>query len=209
LTGDVSGLDVTQVLQSSGSPGGVTGRLTGSLAIEGGGGDAASLLRTARGTVSATIADGTLPHLDLVRRIVLAFGKPSGVPPEGAGTAFKRLGGKFALANATLTSDNLTLASRDLDMEGRGSFRLASGEVDVRGDVVLSPELTAQSGTDLRRYAQENGRVIVPATVMGRLDAPSVSIDVAAASRRALGNELKRRATDFLGGLFRKKKGGG
>jgi hypothetical protein len=209
LTGDVSGLDVTQVLQGSGSPGGVTGRLAASLALQGSGADAASLLRTARGTVSATIIDGTLPRLDLVRRVVLAFGKPSGAPPEGTGTAFTRLGGTFALANATLTSDDLRLASRDLDADGRGSFRLDSGAVDARGDVVLSSELTAQSGTDLRRYAQENGRVIVPATVTGRLDAPSVSIDVAAAGRRALGNELKRRATDFLGGLFRKKKGGG
>lgn len=209
LTGEVSGLDVTQVLQGSGSPGGVTGRLAGSLAVQAGGRDAASLLRTARGTISATIADGTLPHLDLVRRIVLAFGKPSGVPPEGAGTAFKSLGGRFALANATLTSDHLTLASRDLDADGRGSFNLESGGVDARADVVLSPELTAQSGTDLRRYAQENGRVIVPATVSGRLDAPSVSIDVAAAAQRALGNELKRRAGDFLSGLFKKKKGGG
>jgi hypothetical protein len=145
----------------------------------------------------------------MVRSIVLAFGKPSGVPPEGAGTAFRSLGGKFALANATLTSDNLTLASRDFDMHGRGSFRLDNGAVDARGDVVLSPELTAQSGTDLRRYAQENGRVIVPATVAGRLDAPSVSIDVVAAGRRAIGNELKRRMSDLLGGLFKKKKEGG
>jgi uncharacterized protein involved in outer membrane biogenesis len=209
LSGEASGLDVTQVLRGSGSPGGVTGRLAASLAVQAGGDDAASLLRTARGTVSATIADGTLPHLDLVRRIVLAFGKPSGGPPEGAGTAFKSLGGNFALANATLTSDNLTLTSRDLDAGGRGSFNLETGHVDARADVVLSRELTAQSGTDLRRYAQENGRVIVPAVVTGRLDAPSVSIDVAAAARRALGNELKRRATDFLGGLFKKKKGGG
>ena len=209
LTGEVAGLDVTQVLQSSGSPGGVTGRLTASLALQGSGGDAASLLQAARGSLSATITDGTLPHLDLVRSVVLAFGKPSGVPPEGAGTAFKRLGGTFALASATLTSDNLTLASRDLDAQGRGSFNLESGTVDARADVVLSPELTAQSGTDLRRYAQENGRVIVPATVTGRLNAPRLSIDVAAATRRAVGNELKRRATDFLSGLFKKKKKGG
>jgi hypothetical protein len=206
VAGEVAGLDVTQVLQSSGSPGGVTGRLAGSLALQGSGGDAASLLHAARGTVSATIADGTLPHLDLVRSVVLAFGKPSGVPPEGAGTAFKRLAGTFALANATFTSDNLTLASRDLDADGRGSFNLESGAVEARANVVLSPELTAQSGTDLRRYAQENGRVIVPATVTGRLNAPRMSIDVAAATRRALGNELKRRAGDFLGGLFKKKK---
>lgn len=208
LNGQLAGLDVTQVLKGSGSPGGITGRLGGSLALQGAGADAATLLRTARGTITAVVGDGTLPHLDMVRRVVLAFGKPSGAPAEGAGTAFQTLGGTFALAGAGLTSDSLALKSRDADMQGHGSLRLDTGAVDVRADVVLSPELTAQSGTDLRRYAQENGRVIVPAVVTGTLEAPSVSIDVAAATRRALGNELQRRATDFLGGLFKKKGGG-
>jgi hypothetical protein len=208
LTGRMVGLDVTQVLKGSGSPGGITGRVGGSVALQGAGADAATLLRTARGTMSAIIADGTLPHLDLVRRVVLAFGKPSGAPAEGSGTAFKTFGGTFVLAGGGLTSDSLSMAARDFDLRGRGSLRLASGAVDARADVVLSPELTAQAGTDLRRYAQEDGRVIVPATVSGTLEAPSVSIDVAAATRRALGNELKRRATDFLGGLFKKKGGG-
>jgi hypothetical protein len=36
-----------------------------------------------------------------------------------------------------------------------------------------------------------------------------VFIDVAAAAKRAITNEMQRRATDFLGGLFKKKKGGG
>ena len=79
----------------------------------------------------------------------------------------------------------------------------------MRADLSLSPELTAQAGTDLRRYAQENGRIILPATVSGTLDRPSVFIDVAAAAKRAITNEMKRRATDFIGGLFKKKKKGG
>ena len=61
LNGQVAGLDVTQVLKGSGAPGGITGRLGGSLAVQGGGADAAALLRTARGTISAVVADGTLP----------------------------------------------------------------------------------------------------------------------------------------------------
>ena len=183
--------------------------LRASLAVQGAGADAAGLLKSARGTVSATVADGTLPRLDMVRRLVLAFGKPSGAPAEGAGTAFKTLAGTFVLANAGLTSDSLTMKSRDFDLQGHGSLRLDSGAVDARTDVILSPELTAQAGTDLRRYAQQDGRVILPATIGGTLEAPSVSIDTAAAARRALGNEIQRRATDFLGGLFKKKKGGG
>jgi hypothetical protein len=173
------------------------------------GSDAASILQSAAGSIDASIANGELPHLDMVRRVVLAFGKPSGEAPAGSGTAFSRLGGSFALDHGVLTSNDLALASRDVDMHGRAAVRLASGELDARADVALSRELTAQAGTDLRRYAQEDGRVVVPALVGGTLGQPSISIDVAAASRRAIANELQRRAKDALEGLFKKKKGGG
>lgn len=208
LNGRVAGLDVTQLMKSSGSPGGLTGRLGGTVSLAGLGADAPALMRTARGTIAAVVTDGSLPRLDMVRSIVLAFGKPSG-PPQGSGSAFSSLGGSFALANAVLTSDNFSIKSRDFDMNGRGTLRVDSGAVAARADVALSPELTAQAGTDLRRYAEQGGRVIVPTTISGSLDAPSVSLDVAAATRRALGNELQRRATSLFEGLFKKKKGGG
>ena len=156
--------------------------------------------------MEAAVTDGTLPGLDLVRTIVLAFGKPSGAPPEGSGSTFSRLGGTFLMTDGALRSDRIAMASRDFDLAGRGSLQIASGAVDARTDVVLSEELTAQAGTDLRRYADQDGRVIVPAAIGGTLSRPSVSIDVAAAARRAVGNELKRRATSFLEGLFKKKQ---
>jgi hypothetical protein len=86
-----------------------------------------------------------------------------------------------------------------------GSLRLATGAVDARADVVLSKELTAQAGTDLRRYAQEDGRVVVPASIGGTLQHPRVAPDIAAATRRAVGNELKRRVKSFVDDLFKKK----
>ena len=209
LTGTVAGLDVPSLLKGSGSPGGITGRLGGTVSIAASGSDGAALMRTARGTINAVVSDGTMPHLDLVRTVVLAFGKPTGAPAEGSGTAFTRLGGTFALSNGTLRSENLAMAAPDFDTAGRVRLAIDSGAVEARADVVLSPELTAQAGTDLRRYALEDGRVRVPATVSGTLDRPRVTIDVAAAVRRALGNELQRRATSLFEGLFKKKKGGG
>ena len=209
LTGSIAGLDVASLLKGSGSPGGITGRLGGTVSLAASGADGAALMRTARGTIQAIVTDGTMPRLDLVRTVVLAFGKPAGAPAEGSGTAFDRLGGTFALSNGTLRTETLALASRDFDTAGRGSLAIDSGAVDARAEVVLSPELTAQAGTDLRRYAQEDGRVRVPTTVTGTLDRPRVSVDVAAAARRAIGNEIQRRATSFFEGLFKKKKGGG
>jgi AsmA protein len=208
LNGRIDGLDVSEVLKASGSTGGVTGKLAGTIALAADGADASAVQRSAHGTIDAAITNGSIEHLDMVRTIVLAFGKPSGAPPEGSGSAFSRLSGTFALANRVLTSDNLSLASRDFDMHGRATLRLDSGAVDGRADVALSEELTAQAGTDLRRYAQEDGRVIVPATVGGTLSNPHVAVDVAAAMQRAIGNELQRRAKSILGGLLKKKGGG-
>src|SRR4029450_9635044 len=104
-----------------------------------------------------------------------------------------------------LTSDNLSLASRDFDVNGRSTLQLSTGALDARGDVALSRDLTAQAGTDLRRYAQEDGRVIVPATVGGTINRPQVSVDVAAAAARAFRNEFQRRANSLFEGLFKKK----
>lgn len=209
LAGDVAGVNAAEVMKALGSEGTLTGTLGGRVSLLASGNDASSLLRTAHGTIAATVKNGMLPHLDMVRPIILAFGKPSGAPPEGSGSTFSTLAGTFALAGGTLTSDDLSLASRDFDMNGRGRLHVETSAVDAAADVVLSKELTAQSGTDLRRYAQEDGRVIVPATIHGTLEHPTVFVDVAEATRRALSNEIRRRARDFFGGLFKKKKGGG
>ena len=209
LTGAMTAIDVADLLKRTGSAGGVTGRLSGNVSLASRGTDGTQLTRNAHGTIAATVANGTLPHLDVVRTVVLAFGKPAPGRSEGSGTAFTSLGGTFALASSTLRTDDLALRSRDVDADGRVTLAIDTCAVDARADLSLSPELTAQAGTDLRRYAQENGRVILPATVTGTLDRPSVFIDVAAAAKRAITNEMKRRATDLIGGLFKKKKGGG
>ena len=169
LTGSMTGARRRRPAQRTGSAGGITGRLSGnlSLAAQGSGRGAADPQRA--GTITATIAERHAAAPRHGAPIVLAFGKPSGAPAEGAGTAFTTLGGTFALASSTLRSDNLSLRSPDVDSDGHGTLRIESGAVDARADVSLSPELTAQAGTDLRRYAQQDGRVIVPATVGGTL----------------------------------------
>jgi len=91
-------------------------------------------------------------------------------------------------------------------MNGRATLTVPGGAVTATVDVILSQELTAQAGTDLRRYAQEDGRVIVPARISGTIGDPQVTPDIAAAMARALQNELKRKTKSFIEGLFKKKK---
>lgn len=209
LRGQAKGLDVARFAESGGREGSISGRLSAAVALTASGADAATVRRSARGTLDVDITDGAIPGLDMVRTVVLAFGKPSGVPPEGSGSTFTRLGGDFVLAGSVLRSDNVAFASRDFDMHGRATLAGDTGAVDAAMTVLLSKELTAQAGTDLRRYTIQDGRIVVPARITGTLAEPSISLDLAAAAQRALENELKRRAKDLLNDLFRRRKGGG
>jgi uncharacterized protein involved in outer membrane biogenesis len=209
LRGNVAEIDVARLADTAGVPGSITGQLGGTVVLNSRATDAATLVRSARGSAVVAIVNGTIPGLEMVRTIVLAFGKPAGAPPPGSGSAFTNLGGDFAIDDGVLRSENLTFASRDFDMRGRASLRVANGGLDALTDVVLSKELTAQAGTDLRRYAQSDGRIVLPARITGTISEPSISLDLAAATRRALENELKRRAKSLLDDLFRRKKGGG
>ena len=209
LKGKIADLDVAKLAEQAGAPGSITGRLGGVIDLTAMGTVTDTLVRSAKGTATAAITNGTIPGLDMVRTIVLAFGKPSGAPPQGSGSAFTRLGGNFATQHGVVRTDNLTFESRDFDMRGRASLAVATGAVDATTDVILSKELTAQAGTDLRRYAQSEGRIIMPARITGTLGQPAITLDLAAATRRALENELKRRGKSLLDDLFRRKKGGG
>lgn len=205
LNGQLDGVDVAALMQHEGGPAGITGRLGGRVSLAAAGTAADALLTSARGTIDAAITDGAIPGMDMVRTIVLAFGRPAGAPPEGTGSEFSRLGGRFALANGVLSSDNLAMTSRDFDLAGRTTLNLVTRAVDARVDVVLSKELTAQAGTDLQRYAGEDGRVVVPGTITGSLDRPVVSLNVAAAAKRAIEGELRRRTRSLIDDLFRRR----
>ena len=96
------------------------------------------------------------------------------------------------------------MASRDLDVRGRGALRVAGAVVDVKADLVLSDQLSAQAGRDLYKYARDGNRVVVPAIVSGPLAAPSVSLDVGAAANRAFRNVLESELDKALKRMLKK-----
>ena len=204
VEGRIAGIDILTLLRETRGTSSLSGKLSGSIALTTRGTTGDAMLAAARGTGRVTIANGVIPGLEMVRTVVLAFGKPSGTPPAGAGSAFEKIDAAFSLANRTLHSDDLSFTSRDFDMAGAPTIHLPEGGIDMRTSVRLSRELTAQAGTDLRRYAQEDGRVVVPAIISGTVAAPSVMVDVKAVVSRALENEIKRRVQGLFDRLIKK-----
>ena len=194
----VSGVDVARLAAFGGSPDSVTGTLTASGTFSGTGADVASLLHSANGGGSATIANGSIRRLHLIRTVVLFFGRPA--PDAGASTdAFERLDVSFSLANQRLRADAFSMHSADADIAGSGTLNLLDDALAGRGDITLSEALSKQAGTDLYRVTREGSRVVLPASIGGTLSAPKLTIDVSAAAKRGIRNEIERR----LKGIFR------
>jgi hypothetical protein len=170
LRSNVKGLDVAQLAAFGGSPDTITGTLDG---------------------------NGTIKRLNLVRTVVLFFGRPA---PDTAAASdqFERINATFSLARQVFRADTFSMHSRDADVTGTATLALDTGALDGTVDLKLSEELSAQAGTDLARYTREENRVILPARLGGTLEQPRITINALAAIRRGIQNEIR----DRLKGLF-------
>ncbi len=190
-------LDVAQMAAFGGVPGAVTGRLTGAGSFTGEGMDLAQVLATVRGQGTAEIVEGSIANLNLIRTVVLFFGRPA---PDAAPATdrFERIDAKFTVADQRVRADALSLHSVDADIVGDGSLHTQSKALDGRFDLSLSEALSAQAGTDLARYTREGKRVVLPARLGGTLASPRLTIDRTAALQRGLRNEVERRLKGLL-----------
>jgi uncharacterized protein involved in outer membrane biogenesis len=206
VNGKLNGVDMAKVMEFAEQPGTITGTLGGSLSVNGSGIDPETALGRATGKGAIAIANGTMKGLQMVRTIVLAFGKPDLAPPEGAPERFTRLGGDMSLASGVVTLSNLQFLSTDVDVNGAGTLTLKGSAIKVDGKASLSKELTAQAGRDLVRFTAEEGRVTVPARVTGTVSAPKVSVDIGDMATRAAKNEVKRQADKAVKSLLDRTK---
>ena len=198
LKSRLKGLDVAQLAAFGGSPDTITGTLSGEGTFSAQGDDMAAVLANANGRGSASIVDGTIKRLNLVRTVVLFFGRPA--PETAAATdQFERIDASFSLANQILRGDSFSMHSRDADLRGSVTLNLETRALDGTIDMLLSEELSAQAGTDLARYTQEGSRVVLPASVGGALEQPRLTINAAAALKRGITNEIGRRLKELFG----------
>lgn len=211
LNATLTGIDVGAATAFAGSPGTMTGRLSGRLELAGRGMDAPTVMRGARGTLRVDVVNGSVKNLGLIRTIVVATSGRSDATMAGAtrDEPFTKLGATLAIANGSASTQDLRFESKDLLLAAAGTMRLDGSAINLPGQVQLSDELSKQAGRDLVRYTQNQGRVTLPATITGSADAPHVRVDVADMAKRAVTNRATEEAQKVLkkglGGLFKKK----
>jgi uncharacterized protein involved in outer membrane biogenesis len=210
LNASITQVDMGAVTAFAGHPGAITGRLSGTLDVNGRGMDADAVLQSARGAARVDLVDGVVRNLGLVRAIVLAgsMRADSQAAAQDVSTdePFSRLGATLAMADGSARTSDLRFESADLRLDAEGSLALDGSDVDLEGQMQLSEALTAQAGRDLVRYTQEEGRVTLPVTVSGSIAGFKVGIDLADLTKRAIINRATEEAEEAikkgLGGLF-------
>lgn len=200
LRSRLQNLDVAKLAAFGGSADTISGTLTGAGTFSGDGADVADVLKNARGMGTMSIANGVIRRLNLVRTVVVFFGKPA-ADAAPASDKFDRIDATFSLARQIFSAEAFSMHSPDVDIVGSGTLATATKALDGGLDLSLSEALSAQAGTDLRRYTREGTRIVLPARIGGTLAAPRLSIDAAAALKRGLRNEVQRRLEGILGGF--------
>ncbi len=168
----------------------ISGRLSGSGTFSGQGKDVENLLANVRGTGQMEIVQGALRGLEFPRAALLAIGRPAEQAPPPNGGALDRIASEFAVSNGRLSSTALALDSRDVEVSAAGSLVLATQALDMKGTVTLSEAMTALAGETLARGAGSGGRIALPVTVTGTLQAPRPRVDAGALIRQGIRNEV-------------------
>ena len=207
----LAGVDMAAATAFAGSPGTITGRLSGKLNLTGRGMDASSVMRAARGTARVDIVDGVVKNLGLIRSVVVATSGRADAAGAGGGTRdepFTKLGATLTIATDRRARRICASSRRTCCSPPPAPSDWTAAPSTWPGQVQLSDELSKQAGRDLVRYTQEEGRVTLPATITGSAGAPQVRIDVASMAKRALTNraneEAQKALKKGLSGLFKK-----
>lgn len=210
---NLKNVDMAAVTAFAGSPGIMTGRLGASIDLTGTGIDAATAMKTARGTATLAVQNGTVKNLALVRSAVAATSlNPQAVLAASQGQPidepFTELGGSLAIANGTASTPDLHFVSKDIRLDAGGALKLDGSGVNLQGAVQLSDALTEQANPAIVRVLQQDGKITLPAIVRGNAQKYQIEIDTASIAKRAATNEAKTQATQAvkrgLGGLLRR-----
>jgi uncharacterized protein involved in outer membrane biogenesis len=204
LNGRFSGLDINQLLSSSGQKSVIYGRADGALNVRSRGDSPDALAKTLTGDGAVAISDGKFTSFDLMKQVE-ALGKLANLPTGGVGAAFRSLKTNLKFDRGRMTTDALQLIMEDLSVTGSGAMQLGDAPaVDYSLLARLSPALTkralSQSGesgagsllqniakvaSKLGSFFVEQDSMVVPIRMSGPLKQPAFGLNTVVLEKRA------------------------
>jgi uncharacterized protein involved in outer membrane biogenesis len=144
------------------------------------------------GRAAVTVAGGRIRDFPLLAAVNRAARLAEGDSQE---TRFERLSATLAIAGGRAATNDLRLDAQEIRVEAAGTIGF-DRTLDLAGLAVFSPERSARAIRSVRELSglrNEEGEMELPIRITGSLDNPSFGIDLAAAARKSLEDELRRR----------------
>ena len=164
---------------------------------------AAPIERGVTGTIALDVAKGTVHEFPLLAAINGTLGL--GTSGDDRDLRFDTLSATLAVANAAMTTDDLTATSGDLAIRAAGSLRF-----DLALDMTGVARFAREKSDELVRRQKHlgglrnpQGELEIPFSVAGTAAAPTFSIDMEKVMKRAAGKELKRQLNRRLKDLIK------
>jgi hypothetical protein len=174
ITTKVTGVDVNALLSTLTSwKGMMKGTFTGDIALGGTGLSLDSIKKNLSGDGTVQVKEGELTWLNLIGRIVQAFGGKGWGKDK---TTFEDLIGNFTVRNGRISIPNLRISHEDMDIRLFGDIGLDS-TVKMEGEAHLPQSVTGDlSGKGWRFFSDNQGRLTIPFSLKGDVKDPKVGI---------------------------------
>ena len=186
----------------------LSGRLTASFQGSFRGATAAEMAQSFSGETDIHLDDGRVARFNLLREV---FGRLTVIPglmeklltrlPESyreklnaPDTLLRPVEVKMVVAGDQLTCDQFRVATDTLELEGSGRARM-DGSLSIPARVKIEPQLSVailHSVEELRFLADEQGRLVIPVEIQGKLPQVAVLPDVSAVGQEAVGTLLEK-----------------
>jgi hypothetical protein len=183
------------------------GSLSGEVSIKLplGGGNVAQRLQ---GNGKLDARDGELTNVDLIDKIQRVTGM-IGLSKQARreATTFKTLESEFTIGGGVADFKRLYLVNPQLEVNGHGTMTLDRPVLDMRLDAALSSAASARSGRGRTAtfFKDNQGRIVVPLKITGRVESPSVSLDSERALKRGVSGNVEKGLGSLFKNLFRGK----
>lgn len=180
----------------------LAGTVWADLTLDGGGKDLDHILQSLKGHGSVKVEKGWIGELNVLKGLAKAsdllgertLSRVSGELAKSR-TDFSALTADLEIAGGRVTTRNLKVLTRDLDLLGRGGFTLA-GILDLDLKALFSPDLTRAmlaEGSRARYLDREGDRIVLPLTIRGPLASPTYGVNLESIARAAARSELGER----------------
>ena len=154
------------------------------------------LARTLNGTVSFSVLNGQLKHVNILEEIG-KVGKFLGAAGQSGGdTSLKKLAGTLHMTNGVASTDNLVAALNEGSFSANGNINLVDQGINMRVNAVLANAISNNvGGTKIGGFlntalANNKGELVIPVRVTGSLAKPVFTPDTEAIAQMKLNSLL-------------------